>query len=137
MSAAETLESVIRGWVEDPASDVVYAELVEDRWAVRMRQTVRDATTVWWTPRQRSVAVEAYVLPEPAQDLLGVFRLCLRRNAAAWRVHFALDEEGAVVVRGRVPNSSVTAEELDYLLGEIYELVEISFRPLVQLAFGR
>ena len=79
------------------------------RWAVRMRQTVRDATTVWWEIGQRSLRCEAYVLPAPESDPSEVHRQCLVRNATAWRIHFAVDREGAVVLRGRLPLERVTA----------------------------
>ncbi len=134
---AATLVETVRSWVADPESDVEYYEQVEDRWAVRMRQAVRSATTVWWTVGDRSVTAEAYVLPAPPANQSEVYRLCLLRNHRMWRCHFALDREGAVVVVGRLPVSEVSPDSLDRLLGEIYEAVELSFRPLVMMAFQR
>jgi hypothetical protein len=151
------LEATFRRWLEDPESDVVHVEQVSEsgsdpgtppsihpsirpsiqRWAVRMRQTVRDATTVWWEVGQRSLRCEAYVLPAPEGDPSEVHRQCLVRNATAWRVHFAVDREGAVVLRGRLPLTRVTAEELDFLLGEIYETIEVSFRPMLKAWLAR
>ncbi len=133
----DLLVSVIEAWVADPESDVVYAEDVEGRWAVRMIQTVRDATTVWWDIGDRSIRAEAYVLPAPEANEGEVYRLCLVRNGSSWRTRFALDREGAVVIRGRIAVEEATAERLDLLLAEIYELVETTFRPLARLAFGR
>ena len=151
--AEAVLEATFRRWLEDPESDVVHVEQVNEsgigssthrsiqpsirRWAVRMRQTVRDATTVWWEIGQRSLRCEAYVLPAPESDPSEVHRQCLIRNATAWRVHFAVDREGAVVLRGRLPLTRVTAEELDLLLGEIYETIEVSFRPMLEAWLAR
>lgn len=134
---AEILEGTIAAWVDDPESDVVYAEKVEDRWAVRMRQTVRDATTVWWDLGERSVRAEAYVTPPPPNRAEDVYRLCLVRNAGSWRTRFCLDSEGAIVIRSRVAVEDLDAEVLDLVLGEIYEFVEISFAPIVRLGFAR
>ena len=131
------LAQTIAAWVADPHSDVEYAEQVEGRWAVRMRQGVRSATTVWWTVGDRTVAAEAYVLPAPPASQAEVYRLCLLRNHRMWRCHFSLDREGAVVLTGRLKVEEVTAQSLDLLLGEIYEAVELSFRPLVTMAFRR
>lgn len=133
--AGAVLEHTISAWVSDPESDVEYAEQVDDRWAVRMRQGVRSATTVWWTVGDRSVAAEAYVLPAPPANQAEVYRLCLLRNHRMWRCHFSLDREGAVVLTGRLKVAEVTPRSLDLLLGEIYEAVELSFRPLVMMAF--
>ncbi|MEX1272071.1 MAG: hypothetical protein WEB55_06440, partial [Acidimicrobiia bacterium] len=65
---------MIRYWLEDPDSAVVYAEQVESRWAVRMTQTVRDATTVWWNPGQRTVGMEAYLGPVPEHAAAELYR---------------------------------------------------------------
>jgi hypothetical protein len=143
--AKAVLEATFRRWLEDPESDVVHVEQVNEsglepsirRWAVRMRQTVRDATTVWWEIGQRSLRCEAYVLPASERDPSEVYRQCLIRNATAWRVHFAVDREGAVVLRGRLLLTQVTAEELDLLLGEIYETIEVSFRPMLEAWLAR
>lgn len=121
-------------WLEDPESSVEYAEEVEGRWAVRMRQEVRDATTVWFDVGERSITYEAYVLPVPPESTES-YRQALVRNQRGWRAFFALDDEGALVLRGRLASTAVTLEELDLVLGELYEMVEIAFRPLVRSAY--
>ncbi|HUG09221.1 MAG TPA: YbjN domain-containing protein [Acidimicrobiia bacterium] len=128
------LEERIRLWLEDEESSVEYAEEVEGRWAVRMRQESRDATTVWFDIGERSLQFEAYVLPEPTAPA-EVHRLALVRNARAWRCFFALDAENALVLRGRIAAESVTIEELDRVLGEVYDTIELAFRPMVRAAF--
>ncbi len=130
----ELLEERIRLWVEDDESAVEYAEEVEGRWAVRMRQEVRDATTVWFDVGERSLWFEAYVLPSP--PLTGqVHRQALIRNRSSWRAFFALDKEEAIVIRGRISSPQVSLEELDLALGEVYEMVELAFRPMLQTGF--
>ena len=131
------LARAIERWLADPESDVGYAEFLDGRWAVRMSQTVRDATTVWWTEGEKTLRAEAYVLPAPPARLDAVYRLCLKRNADRHRAWFALDSEDAVVIRARVPNGEVDAHVLDAVLGEIYLLVETTFPQLAKLAFER
>jgi hypothetical protein len=130
----EILEERIRLWLEDEESSVEYAEEVEGRWAVRMRQEVRDATTVWFDIGERSLEFEAYVLPAPAAAP-EVHRQALVRNGRSWRCFFAVDAEQAIVLRGRLAAVSVTLDELDRVLGEIYETIEIAFRPMVRSGF--
>ena len=130
--AAALLTQVIDSWVADPDSDVVYAEKVEGRLAVRMRQEVREATTVWFWVGDRSLIAEAYVIPAPAEAEVA-YRQALVRNGRSFRVNFALDHEGALVLRARIPLERVNANELSYLLAEIYETIEISFRSLAGL----
>lgn len=136
MAEEMPLETAIDRWLSDPDSDVVYAEKVDGRWAVRMRQTVRDATTVWWEIGAYTISAEAYVLPAPPGDAGDAYRLALIRNHPTWKAHFALDREGAFVIRGRV-GAGASFEDLDQLLGEIYQMVETTFRPLLTRAFGR
>lgn len=132
----ELLERRIERWVEDPEGSVEYAELVEGRWATRMRQEVRDATTVWWDLGQRTLRAEAYVLPPPPQGASDIHRLCLLRNASTFRVTFALDREEAIVLRSRVAIEHLSESVLDQILGEIYEQIELTFPLMVRLAFG-
>lgn len=130
----EILEERIRLWVDDPNSSVEYAEEVEGRWAVRMRQDTRDATTVWFDIGERSLQFEAYVMPAPVRPA-EVYRQALVRNARAWRAFFAVDSEGAIVLRGRLSAGRVTLEELDRVLGEVFETIELAFRPMVRAGF--
>ena len=131
------LAQIFGCWVADPESDVVAAEPVEGRWAVRMAQQTRDFTTVWVTPGDLTVAFEAYVLPAPPQRLEEVFRLLLVRNHRAWRAHFAVGADGGIYLFGRVEADRATEETLQYVFAELYELVEISFRPLIRIGFAR
>lgn len=131
----EVLEERIRLWVDDPESQVEYAEELEGRWAVRMRQEVRDATTVWFEVGERSLSYEAYFMPAPVEPA-EVHRQALVRNMRAWRCFFAVDAEQAVVLRGRLPLAQVTLEELDLVLGEVYETVEVAFRPMIRAGFA-
>lgn len=128
------LEERIRLWLEDPEGSVEYAEQVEGRWAVRMRQETRDATTVWFDVGERSLTFEAYVLPEPVAPE-EVHRQAMVRNARAWRCFFAVDSENAIVLRGRLAADRVTLDELDRVLGEVYDTIELAFRPMVRAGF--
>lgn len=130
----EVLEERIRLWLDDEESSVEYAEQVDGRWAVRMRQETRDATTVWFDIGERSLIFEAYVLPAPPAAP-EVHRQALTRNARAWRCFFALDAEDAIVLRGRLAAALVTIEELDRVLGEVYETIELAFRPMIRAGF--
>ena len=126
---------VFARWVDDPESDVVAAELVDGRWAVRMAQQTRDFTTVWVEPGERTVGFEAYVLPPPPHDVEEVFRQLLFRNHAAWRVHFAIDANREIYVRGRVESAHADETTLQFVFAEVYQLVELAFRPLLDAGY--
>ncbi len=134
--AAEILWEAIERWIADEESSVEYAEQVDDRIAVRMRQETRDASTVWWSPGQRSLTAELFVVPAPQANQESVYRLALDRNRSTFRVHYALARDGGIVLRSRLPNDAVSLELLDLVLGELYDQVELTFRPLARLAFA-
>lgn len=136
-SPRDLLERVTAGWVGDPDGAVVWAGDHEGRRGVRMRQTVRDYTTVWFGLGARTVAIEAYVLPAPRHRRDEVYRQALARSFATRRIHFALDRQGGLVLVGRIPLSELSEEELELALGEVYEIIEVSFRGLAGAAFGR
>jgi hypothetical protein len=125
-----TLLDQIQAWLDDPGSSVEYSEELDGRWAVRMRQQVRDATTVWFTVGERSIEYEAFVLPMPPEAVPALHQ-ALVRNRRAWRAFFAIDKEGDLLLRGRLPAAQVTPAELELALGEIYDTIEVSFRPLL------
>ena len=130
------LGAVFEAWAADPGSDVEAAELVEGRWAVRMAQQTRDCTTVWVAPGDLTVSFEAYVLAAPPRGVAEVHRQLLFRNLRAWRVHFAVDRSGEIYLLGRIEAGRADEETLSYVFAEIYELVELSFRPLLRAGFA-
>jgi hypothetical protein len=135
--AGQLVERVTDAWLEDPESAVVWAGYHEGRRGVRMRQTVRDMTTVWFAVGQRTVTIEAYVLPKPPQHAAEVYRQALARNAGTRRMSFALDRLGDLVIVGKIPVDHLSEVELDLALGEVYDLVEVAFPGLVRAAFDR
>ena len=140
MSKAELSDALgvmFSSWVNDAESDVVATEMVDGVWAVRMVQQTRDFTTVWVEPGDRTVGFEAYVLPPPPKNRDEVHRQLLFRNHRSWRVHFAIDGDGEIYLRGRVAVSEVTEETLGYVFGEVYQLVELAFRPLLRAGYQR
>ncbi len=130
MTVGQLVEDVIARWVAHPDSDVVAAEWFEGRWAVRMTQGVRDATTVWWWVGERSVRAEAGVLPLGGR--LDRARIVMRRNDDTWRVRWCLDDDDWLVLRSRTAVEVVTDEEMDLILGEIYDQIERTWRLLLR-----
>ena len=65
-----------------------------------------------------------------------MLEMVLRRNDRLVGVHFSIGAEDALYLRGEIPDSAVTSDELDRVLGTVYATVEATFRPLVRLAFA-
>lgn len=134
MWPAEVLAQVIDRWVRDPDSDVVYAEQVEGRWATRLRQTVREFTTVWWDMGHRSLCYSAYLLPLLEPVVSEMCRLALVYNQKATRVWLSVDpREEALLLTGWLDRWQVTSSELELILGDLYQSVEYLHPRLVGL----
>jgi hypothetical protein len=50
---------------------------------------------------------------------------------------FSLGPDGDVYLVGRVALEHLTVDELDRIIGVLYELTERWFQPVVQLAYGK
>lgn len=108
----------------------------EPRWYVRLIGEEKEFTTVWLTLGQRTLRYETYVLPAPPENRVEIMESLLRRNDEHLGVHFSIGAEDAVYLRGEIPDSAVTDDELDRILGTIYATVEAIFPSLLRLAFA-
>ena len=108
----------------------------EPRWYVRMVGEEKDFTTVWLTLGQRTLRYETYVMPAPEENQAELMEFVLRRNDQLVGVHFSVGAEDALYLRGEIPDTAVTADELDRVLGTVYTTVEANFPSLLRLAFA-
>ena len=106
------------------------------RWSVRMRGEEKECITVWLTLGQRTLRYEAYVLPAPPEHAAEVYELALRRNEKLVGAHFSIGAEDALYLRGELPLTALTEDELDRVVGSLYAYVEQLFPSLLRLAFA-
>ena len=91
--AHRLVTTVTRAWVEDPDSAVVWSGEYEGRLGIRMSQQSRDYTTVWFDVGERTVGLEAYLLPAPPRNAAEVHRQALIRNWRSWPVWIATNRD--------------------------------------------
>ncbi len=84
---------------------------------------------------EHSVRVEAFVCRRPDENHEGVYRFLLRRNRRLYGVAYTLDNVGDIYLVGRMALESVTAEEVDRVLGQVLEAVDSDFNTLLELGF--
>ena len=73
--------------------------------------------TVWLTLRQRTLRHEAQFMPAPETNVEATWLYLLKRNADLLGMAFALGDEDAVYLVGRVPVSRIDDDELDRIVG--------------------
>lgn len=84
---------------------------------------------------EHSVRVEAFVCRKPDENFEGVYRYLLKRNRRFYGVAYTLDNMGDIYLVGRMALESVTADEIDRVLGQVLEAVDQDFNTLLELGF--
>lgn len=85
---------------------------------------------------RHSLGVHAFVARNPDENHEGVYRWLLERNLKLYGVAFAIDSAGDVYLDGRLPLHSVTADEVDRLLGAVLSASDDSFNTILELGFA-
>ena len=80
--------------------------------------------------------VEAFVCRKPDENFEGVYRFLLKRNRRLYGVAYTLDNVGDIYLVGRMALHSVTADEIDRVLGQVLEAVDADFNTLLELGFA-
>ena len=84
---------------------------------------------------EHSVRVEAFVCRRPDENFEAVYKFLLKRNRRLYGVAYTLDNVGDIYLVGRISVASVTAEEIDRVLGQVLEAVDNDFNTLLELGF--
>ena len=135
------LDRRIDGWLAELADEhdhIIAVDRSNDdgvRWYVRMRGEDKEFTTVWLTLGQRTLRYETYVMPAPEENDAELYEHLLRRNDTLVGAHFSIGIEDAVFLRGELPVTQVTLDELDRVLGTLYAQVEQCFQTLLRIGF--
>ena len=109
----------------------------EPRWYVRLAGESKEIVTIWLTLGQRTLRYETYVMPAPEDNAAELADQLLRRNDRLVGAHFSVSHEDAIYLRGAIPDSAVTTDELDRVVGTLYQSVEHAFPALIRLGFAR
>ena len=84
---------------------------------------------------EHSVRVEAFGCRKPDENFEGVYRFLLKRNRRLYGVAYTLDNTGDIYLVGRMALTSVTADEIDRVLGQVLEAVDSDFNTLPEVGF--
>jgi hypothetical protein len=94
------------------------------------------ATMTWLVVGEHSLGVEAFFCRQPDENHEAFYRFLLERNGRMYGVHFTLDEMGDVYLTGKLPLSSVSADDIDRLLGCVLSYSDENFDAALELGFG-
>jgi len=116
--------------------EVSYESPQPGAYLVRLEGQHKLATMTWLIAQAHSLHVEAFFCRQPDENHAEFYRFLLERGSAMFGVHFALDPVGDVYLVGRLPLSSITAAEIDRLLGCVLSYSDDNFDQALMLGFA-
>jgi hypothetical protein len=131
---AEHLEGPV---AREPWVQVVEYDASIPRWYVRFGCEGRDAATIYFDLYQRTLRSELYFVPDPPGNHEDLYRFLLQRNHSLYGARFSIGPDGDVYITARTLLEHLDVDELDRIIGVLYELVEQWFQPVLRLAFRR
>lgn len=116
--------------------ELSYQRHGDNGFLVTLPGTARLQTPTWLILGEHSLRIGAFVCRRPDENHEGVYHFMLTRNARLYGVHYALDRLGDINLVGRIAHESVTADELDRVLGQVLEAADGDFNTLLKLGFA-
>ena len=137
-----TAEALVDSWLaeelesNDAVVDVTRDASIARRWYVRLAGEERDFTTIWMTLGQRTLKYESYVMPAPEENSTQLYEFLLRLNHRLVGAQFGIGDEDAIFLTGELQLNALNVDELDRIVGTIFEYVEQYFRPALRIGFA-
>ncbi len=124
----------IRGYLG--ASEIEYDEVPDGVFSFALPGEKKLQTAVRLDVGPHALGVHAFVCRKPDENHEQVYRWLLERNLRMYAVAFGVDPLGDIYLDARLPLGSVTAEELDRLLGSVLSYADESFNTILELGFA-
>jgi hypothetical protein len=125
---------VVLGTLE--ANDLAVQEVGEDRWMTMLSGEWKRTIPLLLDLDERSLKVTSLLAGVPDEGHAEVYRILLQRNQRPLPVHFALDDEGDLVLVGQLPLVAVDERAIDELLGAVLTLSDETFNQVLRAGFA-
>ncbi len=133
MSRAELAQVIAAALTE---RELEHTRPREELFVVTLPGEAKLTTTCMLTAGVHGVRVEAFVCRQPDENHEGLYSFLLKRNRRLYGVAYTLDRSGDVYLIGRISAESVTADELDRVLGQVLEAADGDFNTMLELGFA-
>lgn len=118
------------------AADLEIEPVGEDRWMSVLAGEWKRTIPVLFDLDERHLRVSSLLTGVPDEGHEDVYRLVLQRNQRTGPVHFALDDEGQVILTGAVPLCSLDERGVDELLGTLVATADETFNAVLRSGFS-
>ncbi|WP_406437360.1 YbjN domain-containing protein [Streptomyces sp. NBC_00631] len=134
MGDVDKAAQVIEGVLKD--AELEWESPESGTYVVQLPGTRKLKTTVSLLVGRHSLSLNAFVIRHPDENEPAVHRWLLERNLKLYGVSYAVDRLGDIYVTARLSVGSVTADEVDRLLGQVLEAADGAFNTLLELGFA-
>ncbi|MER7179726.1 YbjN domain-containing protein [Streptomyces hyaluromycini] len=134
MGDVDKAAQVIEGVLKD--AELEWESPESGTYVVQLPGTRKLKTTVSLLVGRHSLSLNAFVIRHPDENEPAVHRWLLERNLKLYGVSYAVDRLGDIYLTGRLSLASVTADEVDRLLGQVLEAADGAFNTLLELGFA-
>ena len=107
-----------------------------DTWLVVLSGEWKRTLPVMLRLDERSLHVTALLCGAPDEGHEDVYRLLLQRNQRALPIHFALDDQGDVLMTGHVALAALDEAVLDGVLGSLVQTADEVFNGILRRGFA-
>ncbi len=111
-------------------------EVGDDRWMTMLEGEHKRTIPVLLDLGDRSLTVTSLLAAAPDEQHTEVYRILLQRNQRPLPVHFALDDEGDLILTGRVPLPALDERSFDALLGALLTQADETFDQVLRAGFA-
>ena len=118
------------------ASGLEVTEVAEDRWMTMLSGEWKRTIPVLFDLGDRRLTATSLFAGVPDEGHEEVYRILLQRNQRPGPVHFALDDEGDLILTGQLPIVAVDADAVDELLGQLLVLSDETFNRVLRAGFA-
>jgi hypothetical protein len=128
--AAILLETALR------EAGLPFEQVAERRWMTMLAGEWKRTIPVMLDLDERSLRITSLLAGVPDEGHEEVYRILLQRNQRPLPVHFALDDEGDLVLVGQLPRAAIDERAIDELLGAILTLSDETFNQVLRTGFA-
>lgn len=118
------------------AAELDWDEVGERRWTTMLSGEWKRTIPLLLDLDDRSLKVTSLLCGVPDEGHAEVYGIALHRNQHLGWVHFALDDEGDVVLTGRVPRAALDRRTFDEVLGQVLMVSDETFNAILRAGFA-
>lgn len=117
------------------STELPLERLGEWKWMTMLSGEWKRTIPVLFHLDERSLRTTSLLAGDLDEGHRRVYAMLLHYNERPWPVHFALDDEGDILLKGTLPYPAIDEDALDQLLGAILSTCDEVFNRVLRTGF--